>query len=166
MAIESVEGNISVADLGARPQGRLGLDLVAQAQRLSFATEYRLREDGAVAFTDLRLTAPQTSVAGDIAVLPAGLLQGRIRGDIGDLAVLKGVVAQPVAGMVTVDVTLTPAGQAQSIDAALEVQNFSFSPAGEAPVSAARLTLNAGFRDAFGVPDGHVELRVDDARSG
>jgi autotransporter translocation and assembly factor TamB len=49
MAIESVEGNVEVADLGARPRGRLGLDVVAQAQRLSVATEYRLREDGGVA---------------------------------------------------------------------------------------------------------------------
>jgi translocation and assembly module TamB len=164
--VESVDGNISVVDLVARPQGRLGLDLVARAQRLSLATEYRWMEDGAVALTDLRLAAPQTLLTGDIAVLPAGLLLGRIRGDFGDLTVLKSFVAQPVAGMATVDVTLTPADEAQSIDAAVEVQNFSFSPAGEAPVSAARLTLSAGVGDAFGAPGGHVDLRVDDARTG
>ena len=166
MAIELVEGNVEVADLGARPQGRLGLDLVAQAQRLSVATEYRLREDGGVALTDLRLTAPQTSAVGEMAVLPAGLLQGRIRGDSGDLAALQAFFGQAVAGMATVDVTLTPVGQAQSIDAVLDVRNLAFSPAGAGPASAARVTLNAGLKDAFGVPDGHVELRVDSARTG
>ena len=68
--------------------------------------------------------------------------------------------------MATVDVTLTPVGQAQSIDAVLDVRNLAFSPAGAGPASAARVTLNAGLKDAFGVPGGHVELRVDSARMG
>jgi len=166
MAIESVEGNVEVADLGARPQGRLDLGLVAQAQRLSVATEYRLREDGGVALTDLRLAAPQTSAVGEMTVLPAGLLQGRIRGDSGDLTALQAFFGQAVAGMATVDVTLTPVGQAQSVDAVLDVRDLAFSPAGAGPASAARVTLNAGLKDAFGVPGGHVELRVDSARMG
>jgi hypothetical protein len=65
--------SISVPGRGA------GTSIWSRRRSDSFATEYRLMEDGAVALTGLRLTAPQTLLAGDIAVLPAGLCRPHSR---------------------------------------------------------------------------------------
>src|SRR5262249_1210143 len=76
VAFDSATGRIAARDLVNRLNGALALDLTSQRQRLSLATNYRLREDGAIALEDLRLNAPQTALSGDLSVLPAGLLDG------------------------------------------------------------------------------------------
>src|SRR5262249_27321653 len=74
LAVASASGTFNARNLGAHPEGDLTLDLLAQAQRLSVATAYQRREDGTLALTGLKLTAPQGGVSGDVSLLPTGLL--------------------------------------------------------------------------------------------
>ncbi len=166
LAIPSAQGRFSARELGAHPQGELALDLVSGAQRLSFSTAYQRREDGALALSDLKLTAPRTTLAGDLSVQSSGLLDGRVRGEAGDLAPIGALVGRSVAGAATLDLSFAAANHKQTIDAAIDVRSPSFAAASGTPLSAQRLTLKARLSDAFGSPDGTAELRVTEAAAG
>jgi translocation and assembly module TamB len=163
LAIPSAEGKFSARELGAHPQGELALDLVAGAQRLSFSTTYQRWDDGAVALSDLKLTAPRTKLAGNLTVQPSGLLDGRVRGEVGDLAPIGALIDRSVAGAATLDLSFAAAEAKQAIDAAIDVRSPSFAGAGDPPLSARRLMLKARVGDAFDSPGGTVELRVTEA---
>ncbi|MGH6962715.1 MAG: hypothetical protein ACREE7_19725, partial [Dongiaceae bacterium] len=163
LAIPSAEGKFSARDLGAHPQGELALDLVAGAQRLSFSTSYQRRDDGAVALSGLKLTAPKTALAGNLSIQPNGLLDGRIRGEAGDLARIGALIDRSVAGAATLDLSFAASDEKQTIDGAIDARGPSLTVAGSAPLSAQRLTLKARIADAFGSPGGTAELRVTGA---
>jgi translocation and assembly module TamB len=162
----SVAGTFSARGLGAHPQGDVALDLVAEGQRLSLSTAYQRREDGVIALSDLKLTAPQTALAGDMSVQPGGLLDGRVRGKIGDLAPVGAVIGRSIAGAAALDLSFAPANGKQTIDATLDVRNPSLAGGDGTPLAAEGLTLKARLGNAFGSPDGTAELRVTQATAG
>ena len=160
LAIPTIEGTFSARDLGPQPQGELALDLVAGEQRLALSTAYQRREDGAVALSALKVTAPKTALMGELSVQPGGLLDGRVRGEAGDLAPIGVVIGRSLAGAATLDLSLAAAGRKQSIDAAIDIRNPSFAAGSGSPLLAQRLALKARIDDAFGSPSGIAELRI------
>jgi len=165
-AIASVEGKFSARGLAPHPQGDLALDLVAGGQHLAFSTFYQRRDDGVVALSDLTLKAPQTALAGDMSVHASGLLDGRVRGKIGDLAPVGAVIGRSMTGAATLDLSAAPAKGKQAIDAAIDVRNPSLAVGDGTSLAAERLTLRARLSDAFGSPAGTAELHVTQATAG
>jgi len=166
IAVASAEGHVNARDLGGRPQGDIALDLVAQAQRLSLATSYRLQEEGAVALDGLRIAVPQTSLTGDLVLLPGGLADGRLGGEIGDLQPISSLFGESIAGAGTIDLAFAPRDQGQAIGAELDLRSLSIDMAEGPSLSAEQVSLTADLRDAFGSPAGRGELRIDDAVRG
>ncbi|MGH6930516.1 MAG: hypothetical protein ACREEV_19545, partial [Dongiaceae bacterium] len=166
VAVTSADGTVSVRDLGARQLGDVALDVVARGQRLSLATSYVVRNDGAVALNDLRLSAPAASVAGNLVLSPSGLVDGRVRGAIGDLAPIGSILGEALAGTGTIALAFAPTAHGQTIAADLDLRNLSLAMAEGAPISAEWARLTADLRDAFRTPAGRAELRVGNAASG
>src|SRR5262249_38472006 len=123
VTIDSAAGKIAARDLIALPRGELALDLGTQGQRLSLATAYRRKEDGTLALSDLKLTAPQGAVSGDLSLLPGGLLDGHVRGDIHDLAPIGAIADRCIAGAATIDLSFASAKRGQAISAKVNVRN-------------------------------------------
>ena len=166
VSIASANGTFSARNLGAHPEGDLALDLLAQAQRLSLATAYRRKEDGTLALSGLKLTAPQGAASGEMALLPGGLLDGHLSGAMGDLAVIAPYVGASLAGRATLDLSFRPIEQSQAIDGALEIDDLRLAAASGPPIAADRLAVKAAFRDVFRAPDGHAEVRLEGATAG
>ncbi len=143
LAVEAADGTFSARDLADLPEGEIALDLVAKTRRLSLAANYRLKEDGAVALEGLKLTAPQTAVGGDVELSANGLLNGRIRGEVGDLAPIGAFFDRNCSGAATLDLSFAAAGEKQTIEGAIDARGASLAVAGRAPLSAQRLTLKA-----------------------
>jgi translocation and assembly module TamB len=166
VTLDTAAGKISARDLVNRPRGDLTLDLTGQRQRLSLATNYRQREDGAIALEDLRLSAPKTALSGELSVLPGGLLNGRLQGESGDLAFIGALIDRRIAGAATLDLAFTPTNRRQSVDARIDARNLSVVQAGDEQLSAKHLAINAHLADAFRAPSGRAELRIADVASG
>jgi translocation and assembly module TamB len=166
VVLAGAEGTIRARDLGGSPQGDIDLAVTAQGRRVSLAAPYRLREDGAIALDGLRIGAPQTSLAGDLAMSPAGLLQGRFGGEIGDLALLDPFIDQSVAGAATLDLSFTPAKRTQAVKADVRIRNLSLAPAEGDPLTAEQVTVTANLSDALGTPSGQAEIHIDNAATG
>lgn len=166
VVFDSANGKVAARDLGGSPQGEVDLTVTAQGRQLSLATPFRMREDGALALRGLRVAGPQTSVVGDLVMLSAGLLEGRLRGDIGDLAILGPFIERQAAGAATLDLSFAPERRTQTVRADVQMRNLSLAGADGARLTAERMTLNADLRDALGTPSGRTELQIANAASG
>jgi hypothetical protein len=90
------------------PEGEIALDLVAKTRRLSLATNYRLKEHGAIALDGLNRRR-RTAVGGDVELSASGLLNGHIRGEVGDLAPIGAFFDRNCSGAATLDLSFAPA---------------------------------------------------------
>ena len=121
-------GRLEVAasgrDLIATPSGRLEIDVEARDTPANLALGYRLA-DGILDLDDIALTAPETEIGGALdVVLESTLIDGMLRGRIGDLGAFEPLIGQALAGDVDIDATLTPEGERQDAGLALHARNL------------------------------------------
>jgi translocation and assembly module TamB len=163
LAFDSLAADLTARNVATRPEGTAKIDIGARGQRLALASAYRLAGDGGVALTGLSATAPKTSISGDLAIAPGGLLNGRLRGDVGDLKAIGALLGQSLAGAAKLDLAFKPARKGQGLGGTVDLRNLALAMAGSAPLTVQSLSLDADLSDAFAAPGGKANLRLSEA---
>jgi translocation and assembly module TamB len=162
-SFDSLAADLAAEHVATRPAGTAKIDLAARGQRLSLASAYKLADDGGIALTGLRATAPKTTISGDLAIASSGLLNGRLRGDVGDLKAIGALLGESLGGTAKLDLAFKPARRGQGLTGKADLRNLSLAMAGGAPLTVQSLSLDADLTDAFGAPGGKANLRLAEA---
>lgn len=109
-AVARVDGRLAGDDM--RADVVLSGNLGGVPVRASAALENLA--DGTRALRDLVASAGQTRASGDIALGPAGLMEGALRIDAPELSVIAPLLLAEASGALTADITLRAEGGAQS----------------------------------------------------
>ncbi|MBF0192127.1 MAG: translocation/assembly module TamB domain-containing protein [Magnetococcales bacterium] len=116
-----------ISDPLRKPAGHVELVITQPQGDLTLNTRYRVEERERIVLDALKITAPRTRLAGDLAgSWSQRRLTGRLKGEIEELAALKGWHGQNLGGRVSVDLALesardgTPRGHIQA-----KVKNLS-----------------------------------------
>lgn len=127
IADETINGLVLTwngSDLATTPKGALELSLNARSLPLAIALNYQL-EDQVLALPDVQITAPETTLGGNLVIdLDTVLFDGVIGGDIGDLAALRPIHEQDLKGSLKLDAKLTRDQARQNTDLAVALQNL------------------------------------------
>ncbi len=157
--IESLALETRARDLLTAPAGTLEVAARASGLEAKVASGYRL-QDQRLELTDLRLTAPQTSIAGKLAIdLDHPLAQGELKGDVGDLAVFAPLLPVRLAGQLKLATRLEAVDQRQKV-----ALNLDASGVGSDFGQLRHLRLDATVTDALGTPGIDASLQLDDFR--
>ncbi len=160
-AVERLTLRATAQDLLSAPAGDLATTLVASGLEAGLAADYAL-QGGRLAVNGLQLTAPGTTLGGDLAVdLERTLIDGALRGEVADLAAFAPLLPVPLAGRLTLAATLAPAGERQ--DVAVTVDGSSL---GGDFGSLGSLSLRAQVADALAAPQIDADLRLAAFRQG
>ncbi len=152
MALET-----SARELLAAPEGKLNLALETSGLEAKLATAFRLQHD-ALALTDLRLSAPRTSIDGNLSIdLARSLVDGALRGDVQDLVAFEPLLPLRLHGQLMFDARLESARQSQTIALAVDGSRLQ-SDVGRL----GRLRLRATVNDALGKPRIEGDLTADE----
>ncbi len=104
--IKAIALEASARELLAAPEGKLNLSLKASGLDVKLATAFRLQND-VLALTDLRLSAPRTSIDGNLSVdLARSLIDGALRGDVQDLVAFAPLLPLRPRGQLKFDARL------------------------------------------------------------
>lgn len=159
-AIRRLRATASATDLTAAPQGQLRLEAEAAGVAGTLASDYRLNGDGSLALDRLKLSLPETELAGDLVVLPAGLVKGKVAGAVGRLEPLGKLLGQSLAGSLRLDLALAAANGGQAVEARLDARNLALDPGGPSALSVGQVTASAKLSDVLRAPRGAVELQA------
>lgn len=129
-----------------------GVDVVAHG-RVEAGDTPRLR--------GLVLEARGGQLAGEVAVLPDGRLDGVLRGDAIPLAPWSDLAGREIAGTAAVTLALAPGADGQEARLSARV-----GEARAAGIAAETLTIEADLRRLFAAPAGNVALRAENAAVG
>ena len=155
--VESLALEAKASDLLAVPNGTLELAARAAGLEAKVSSAYRL-QDRVLELTDLRLTAPQTSIGGKLAIdLDHTLARGELKGDVGDLAAFAPLLPGRPRGQLKLEARLDAASGGQAVALTIDGSKLDSDFGG-----LGRLRLQATVADALGTPgiDGSLELEA------
>jgi translocation and assembly module TamB len=121
--------------------------------------------DSGVALNNLRLTAADATIAGDLRVTFAGgLIDGSVRGHVPDLSRWSGLARRPLGGSLDFVAGVTGRGGGQALDLTLNGDRLA---AGAAPsrTEIGHLAIAARLADLWRLPSGTVRLTLSAAHS-
>ncbi len=157
--IDGLTLRTSARDLLTAPAGQLEAALDLAGLEAGLATEYRL-QDGKLRLAGLRLSAPRTTVAGDLALdLERTLVEGELQGEVADLVAFAPLLPWRLRGAAEFELRLDPAAQGQSIALALDARELR-SDFGRLR----QLRLRATVADALGTPAIEADLELGEFR--
>lgn len=112
-------------DLIDAPSGNLKVDITARETPATLVLAYKMA-DGALNLGDIRLSAPETEIAGDLAVvLDTALTEGAISGRVGNLGTLEPWLQQQLRGSLDIEAVLTPENGRQNADLTFEGRDIA-----------------------------------------
>jgi translocation and assembly module TamB len=118
--------------------------------------------DTGLAVRNLRLTAAESTIAGDLRIsLASGLVEGSLNGRFPDLAGWSAVAGKPLTGNLAVSIGLAAAGGGQGLDLKLDGTHLAVGG-----IAIGRLAANARLADIRRRPTGSGRVALDAVRLG
>jgi translocation and assembly module TamB len=160
IALIRLDGTATARNLLSRPEGELNLAVAPRGQPLSLATRFSLGASGGLSLNAIEFTAPRTRLAGEMAISPAGMLDGAINGDVGDLRWAGSLIGLPVSGDAKLEISLKSGSAGQELNARVDARDFAVGAGDDLPMEAGQAALKLHVADAFRRPRGSGEITV------